>query len=116
MLCEEQYAVGILLLWILSASFNRKEERMLTPLMMSPWHATRIVLEAQRRLAFSVLRLVSGAHTSTPHLSERSATNKKEAFVTTSPPKIVAAHRATGVDKKRVRPRKKLSKRPVKSK
>jgi hypothetical protein len=89
---------------------------MLTPLIMSPWHATRILLEAQRRMAFSVLRLVFGSDTRNPRPSDRRATGKAEASVTTSPPKIVAAHRATRVDKKRARPKSKPSKRMGKAK
>jgi len=89
---------------------------MLTPFIMSPWHATRIMLEAQRRMAYSFLRLVSGTYTETPHLSERGTTHKQEASVTTSRPKIVAAHRATGAETKRVRPGKKSSKRAGKTK
>jgi hypothetical protein len=98
-----------------STSLKMKEEKNDDTLDHITWHATRIVLEAQRRVAFSVLRLVFGAYTQTRHLSERSARNKKEASVTTSPPKIVPAHRATGVVRTRVRSRKRSSKRAGKT-
>jgi len=48
-----------------------------------------MVLEAQRLMAFSVLRFMSGTHTPTPGLSEPSAPHTIEGFTTSRPAKTV---------------------------
>jgi hypothetical protein len=88
---------------------------MLTALIMAPWHATRIMFEAQRRVTFSVLRLLSESSSPLPRLSDRRALDKAEDSVTASP-KNVAAQRSTIVAKKRLRAKSKSSKRTGRAK
>ena len=85
---------------------------------MSPWEATRIALEAQRSMTFSVLRLLSGTRTQTAalHLDDRDVAEDRDEFVTPKPPKTVAAHQTLRVDKKRLRPKNQRSKRKGTSK
>jgi hypothetical protein len=89
-----------------------------TTWFMSPWQATRIALEAQSVMTFSVLRLLSGTHTQTaaPGLKDPDAVDTAEESVAIRPRKTVAAQRALGVDKKRLRPTNKRSKRKGKGK
>ena len=83
---------------------------MLTTWFMSPWQATRIALEAQHLMTFSVLRLLSGTHTQTAaRLNDRDSADG-QGSVTIKPLKPLAAHQILRVDKKRVRPTKKRSK------
>ena len=80
---------------------------------ISPWQAARMSLEAQRTMAFSFLRFASGgiagraatAPTVEPRTVEQSASVTPATPVTTRRPKTVAARQATGVSKKRARPK-----------
>jgi hypothetical protein len=89
-----------------------------TTWLMFPWQATRIALETQRVMTFSVLRLLSGPHTQTasPGLNDRDAVPIPAESVTITPHKTVAAQRSLGVNKKRLRPTNKRSKRKGKGK
>jgi hypothetical protein len=92
---------------------------MLTPWFMSPWQATRMVIEAHRLMSVSVLRLLSGTNPRTAARrvnDDRDAPDTAEESEATRPHKTVAAHRAREVDKKRDRPRNKRSKRKGKGK
>jgi hypothetical protein len=86
---------------------------MLTPWFMSPWHATRMVLEAQHLVTFSVLRLLSGPPTKTVarRLNDRDGADTAQESVTSKRPKTLAAQRALGVNKKQVRPKNKRASR-----
>ena len=91
---------------------------MLTPWFMSPWHATRMMLEAQHLMTSSVLRLLSGPppQTVARRLNDRDGADTARESVTTNTPKTVAAHRALAVNKKQVRPTNKRSNRKRKGK
>jgi hypothetical protein len=118
----EQYPADILLLLGRPLRLCLNRGRMLTPWFMSPWHATRIVLEAQRLMTLSTLRLLSGTHTTTGRRLNNldssgtvdaacmTTTRDPPAASTRNPPKTIEA-RAAGVDQKRVRPRKKPHRR-----
>jgi hypothetical protein len=64
---------------------------------MAPWHATRMVLEAQRLMAFSVLRFMSATHTPTPGLSDPNARITIEGSTASRPLKTVTTHQPIGI-------------------
>jgi hypothetical protein len=88
---------------------------MFNPWFISPWQAARISLEAQRGLAFSFLRMVSGdieSRASTPRRIDQSATNIEATIdqsatnieaksVPGTRPKTVAARQASGRSSKK---------------
>jgi hypothetical protein len=72
---------------------------MFNPWFISPWQAARISLEAQRSMASSFLRMVSGdieSRASTPRRINQSVTNIEAKSVTATRPKTVAARQASG--------------------
>lgn len=93
-----------------------------TPWLMFPWQATRIALDAQNRMTFGVLRLLSGTRTQTasPGLNDRDSVHIPAELpaesVAITPHKTVAAQRSLGVNKKSLRPTNKRSKRKGKGK